>query len=171
MKNLHILENFCILKEKKIWLHRNQVGQYLKFQNLSMQASVLYCGVSNAATVPAWGRSGSKASEGRSFPQLVIKTVLWITRLAEQRKAFLTKKSSSSFRLWYWFSLAPSTTGTSLTFLASLEANSVTCDETYLCSLPIRSLSLDQRTMDTLSVKPSESSLGASITECFQCKI
>ena len=148
------------------------MGQYLKFQNLRVPTSVLYL----------WGWiilllcqrvtiSRSKVFEGRSFPQLVIKTVLWIKRLAKQRKVFLTKKSSSSFRLWGWFSLAPSTTGTSLTFLASLESNSVTCHETCLCPLPICSLSLEHLTMNMLSVKPSESSPVASITESFQCKI
>ena len=163
---------FLHFERKKIWLHRNQVGRYLKFQNLRVHTSVLYLWGWITLLLGQWVTiSRSKVFEGRSFPQLVIKTVLWIKRLAKQRKVFLTKKSSSSFRLWYWFSLAPSTTGTSLTFLASLESNSVIRDETYLCSLPICSLSLDRRTMNTLSVKPSESSLVASIRECFQRKV
>ena len=93
---------------------------------------------------------------------------LHIKMTAKPQKVFLTKKSSSLFRLWYWSSLAPSETGTSPTSLASLESTSVTWNETHLCSLPTDSHVLAHLTMNTNIFSGSNNRLWNSEQEWFQ---
>ena len=53
IKNLHILENFCILKEKKFSKHKS-CGTIFKISKPeSANFSSIFVGVNNTATMPA----------------------------------------------------------------------------------------------------------------------
>lgn len=155
-KTAHIFW-FLHLKEiNLISLNRNQMGHYVKFQNLKMQKfSSLLC---RWIILPQYQCVTILMSK---FLKLVNKMVLYVKMIVKQQKVFLTKILSSSFRLWYLSSLAPNTVGTSLTsfeftLLASFESKSVTWDSIYVCSLLILSHYFEHLKINTLLVKQKD---------------